>query len=95
MDFACATVSGKEFQGLVTLRGKSVFLIVIFDLWINNFSVSPLFPVLKDAPSHFKSLGEDSLSYKLCISLKTSIISPRKRQYANYEGSFSEFSLST
>ena len=33
------------------------------------------------------------MSYRLCIILKTSIISPRKRLYAN-EGSISDFNLS-
>ena len=86
------TVSGREFHGSVTLRGKA--LIFIFDLWVNHFSVWPLFPVLKDASSHLKNLGEDSLPYKLCIILKPSIMSPHKHLHYS-EGSFSEFSLST
>ena len=46
-----------------------------------------MFPVLKDASSHFKSLGEDLMSHRLHIILKTSIISPRRCLYAN-EGHF-------
>ena len=39
-----------------------------------------------------KSIDEDLISYKMCIILKTSIISPRRRLYAN-ERSLSEFNL--
>ena len=48
--------------------------------------MTSLFPVLNDHSTHFKSLGADSLSYKLCLIFKSSITSPRKRLYAN-EGS--------
>ena len=57
-------------------HSEGLFLVLVCYFLENNIRVCPLFPVLKDASSHFKSLSEDSMLYTLCIILKTSIISP-------------------
>ena len=76
---AFITEGGRLFQAVVTLSEKACFRIFLWALWLNNFSICPLFPILVTLSLYMANFGETSLCVESCI-LRSYLLSVFYRQ---------------